>query len=226
MELICLAREDTYIVENEDEPHGGDPGMAAGRTNEGHRIRSLIGFEVDWQAIPELINIVKATLYCYYFAYERGTAYNDPAGRIIRVNTLLKRFYDTTATWYIARSGLPWTTPGAGSGDYSTSNPADAVVPDAPSWMTWDVTRQVKALVGQRYVQFRLADTAEDTGYLPVWYQHEGSALYAPKLVIEYTEEEPPTPPPGGAVTIPWQWIALGIGAIIALVIATRGKIK
>jgi hypothetical protein len=72
--------------------------------------------------------------------------YKDSYNYVYRLHPLLKAWDELQATWNVARTGVPWTQPGANAAgvDYASAFDAEFSAPWAPGWMTFDVTDRMR----------------------------------------------------------------------------------
>lgn len=95
--------------------------------------RDLLEFDIS--ELPAGQNLISATLYLYYYAYDE----QDPDGLTIWAYKLTRAdWVELQATWNIFKTANNWTVPG---GDYVTSNPAggSTVFPASYGWMSFNV---------------------------------------------------------------------------------------
>ena len=141
-------------------------------------------FQSEGGPIPNGTNIKSATLSLYkYSSYDM----------VFAVHRLRLDWSESSATWNLRQSGLPWTTAGAnGLGtDIALTPDAMAATDFNPGWINFDVTSSVQEMsLAPTLANYgwRLKGVSGSTTALKKFYASEfaGTPSLRPKLVITY----------------------------------------
>jgi hypothetical protein len=150
---------------------------------DGKKYANLVRFAIfasEGGPVPDGATIVSAVVEIYKDVYNYQ----------YRLHPLLKSWDEMQSTWNVARTGVPWSAPGAsGVGmDYSSSWDAEYAAPWEAGWMPFDVTARVQAIAaGAANNGWRVVDVSgyETTRY---FYASEYSvdATLRPRLKVSY----------------------------------------
>jgi hypothetical protein len=114
---------------------------ASAALTDGKKYGNLVRFAIfasEGGPVPDGATIVSAIVEIYKDVYNYQ----------YRLHPLLKSWDEMQATWNVARTGVPWSAPGASGvgADYSSSWDAEYTAPWDAGWMPFDVTARVQAI--------------------------------------------------------------------------------
>jgi PKD repeat protein len=107
-----------------------------------------------------------------------------------RLHPVLKSWNESQATWRQPRTGVSWTTAGAGAAgqDYASTYDAQVVAPYAAGWMRFDVTKRVQQYAaGAANYGWKLVPVAGYSGLRYFSASEYGTASVRPRLVVTYS---------------------------------------
>jgi hypothetical protein len=179
--------------------------------------RPLLRFAIfasEGGPVPDGAVVQSATLALYKHHYDET----------LTLNAIMKPWVEAEATWNNARTGIPWSTPGAGGigTDYVGAADATLSVGYNPGWVNFDVTTRVRQWsdgIGTNY-GWRMLQTTGGTSTKQFHSSEYATDLsLRPKLTIVYsTGGGPPSnTPPTVSLTSPSSGATITLGESFTL---------